>query len=123
MTLDANIIVAYLNGESAVVDQIIKWRREGVTLLLPTVVEAEILSFPALVGVELQKTEVFLTDNFTSIPLDRAIARVAASIRRTYKMKLPDAAIAATALMTHTSLVTRNAKDFRKVHGIRMLTI
>ncbi len=123
MTLDANIVIAYLNGDPIVIEQIVRWRKEGVTLFLSAAAEAEVLSFPALTATELQTTEHFLIENFISIPIDRSLARHAAALRRMLKIKLWDASIAATALVTHTPLVTRNVKDFRKVPGIRLMTI
>lgn len=45
MTIDANIIIAYLAGDQKVVETISGWRREGRVLFLPSVVETEVLSF------------------------------------------------------------------------------
>lgn len=39
-------------------------------------------------------------------------------VRRDYKTKLPDAIIAATALVHGLSLLTRNAKDFQLIKGL-----
>jgi hypothetical protein len=64
-------------------------------------------------------TAAFLEDSFTSMAFDRAIARITADIRRTATIKLPDAAIAATALYTHTPVVTRNQRDFKRIPSLR----
>lgn len=123
MTLDTNIVIAYLDGEIAVMDQATKWRKEGNNFFLPVMVEAEVLSFPGMTPVELARAAQFMTENFILIPMDRWLARIAATFRREHTLKLPDATIAATACVTKTPLVTRNVKDFRKVPGIRLLTI
>lgn len=123
MTIDANIIIAYLTGEQEVIEALSLFRREGKILLLPTMVEAEVLSFSGWTKEECLATEVFLAENFTSIPFDRHIAKVAAKIRRETKLKFPDAAIVATALFTNTPLVTRNIRDFKKVSGLSLLKI
>lgn len=123
MTLDANILIAYLNGDSLAIEFIKKSRSEGLPLFLPTVAESEILSFPNWSMGERQSTEEFLEENFTSITFDRLIARIAAEIRRDSKIKFPDAAIAATALFTRTPLLTRNIQDFKNVLGLKILTI
>lgn len=123
MTIDANIVIGYLNGEPQIVKAIIAWRREGRPLILPTVAETEILAFSGWSAQELEAAEEFLEENFTSITFDRPMARIAAKIRRKLKIKFPDAAIAATAIYTQTPIVTRNQKDFLKVPEIKIITI
>jgi predicted nucleic acid-binding protein len=103
MTIDANIVIAYLGGEAVVITELSQWRERGLPLFLSTVVETEVLSFSDWTPKEQHATEEFLEKNFASLPFDRPIARLAADIRRTVKIKFPDAAIAATALFTHTS--------------------
>lgn len=123
MTLDANIVIAYLGGEQSVIDLLSQWRAAGSPLFLSTIAEAEILCFAGWTEQERRATEVFLQDGFTSIVFDRSVARLAADIRRDTKIKLPDAAIAATALFTHTPLVTRNQRDFKDVNGLTVLAV
>ncbi|OGG79417.1 hypothetical protein A3A39_00465 [Candidatus Kaiserbacteria bacterium RIFCSPLOWO2_01_FULL_54_13] len=123
MTLDTNAIIAFLGGEEAIVELFSNWKQRGVPLFLPTVVEAEVLSFQKWTQAEQRNTELFLEEHFVSIPFERAIARIAAGLRRISNIELPDAAIAASALYTHSPLVTRNVKDFRKVTGLTIVEI
>lgn len=123
MTIDANIVIAYLAGDANVVETLSKWKEEGVSLFLPTVAESEVLSFSNWTLEEQRATEKFIEDTFTSISFDRSIARIAAAVRRETKMKFPDAAIAATALFTHTPVVTRNQRDFKRVPGLRIVSL
>ena len=123
MTIDSNIVIAYLTGDKAVIAALSQWKETGLPLFLPAIVEAEVLSFPKLTEKELATMETFLGENFLSIPFDSAIARIAASIRRSTKVRLPDAAIAATALFTASPLVTRNVRDFRKVKGLTLISL
>jgi len=113
MTIDTNILVAYLDGDKGVIDSIRSWRRAGATLILSTVVETELLSYSAYSPEDRRDVELFLEENFLSVSFDRTLARIAANIRSVHKIKFPDAAIAATALATQTPIVTRNIKDWR----------
>lgn len=81
------------------------------------------LSFARWTPEERRVTEIFLQENFTSIPFDRTLARMAAEIRRGTKIKFPDAAIAATALYTQTPLVTKNMRDFRVISGLQLVAL
>lgn len=45
MTIDANIIIAYLAGDAEVIDVLSLWRETGKSLFIPTIAEAEVLSF------------------------------------------------------------------------------
>lgn len=66
--------------------------------------------------------ETFSKDSFTReeeffgyaavIPLTDDIADIAIDLRRKYKVKLPDAIIAATCILNNFTLITRNEKDF-----------
>lgn len=123
MTIDANIIIAYLAGDTAVIDTLSQWKQDGRALFLSTVAETEVLSFSKWTNKERVATEEFLGENFTSIPFDRDLARIAAGIRRKSKTKFPDAAIAATALFTGTPVVTRNVRDFKRIEVIRVVTL
>lgn len=123
MTVDTNIVIAYLGGDELLIDLITTWRKQGGFLYLSTIAEAEVLSFSEWTPQECHATERFLAENFISVPFDRPVMRLAAEMRRTVKIKLPDAAIAATALFTHTPLLTRNYKDFRKIKKLRLITV
>ncbi|HAL83190.1 MAG TPA: hypothetical protein DCO83_13965 [Mucilaginibacter sp.] len=42
-------------------------------------------------------------------------------LRKKYKIKLPDALIAATALHYRLILITRNISDFNKIAGLKII--
>jgi hypothetical protein len=57
---------------------------------------------------------------FEEISLHPAIADCCIQIRKTFRIKLPDAIIAATALVQKQALMSRNADDFAKVSGVTL---
>ncbi len=123
MTIDANIVIAYIAGEALVIVELSQWRQEGRPLFLPTIAEAEVLGFPNFTPSERERTARFLAAHFISISCDRAVAHRAAHLRATLPIKLPDAIIAATALLTGTPLVTRNVRDFNNVPGLEIVSV
>ena len=54
-------------------------------------------------------------------PIDDDIVDKTIEVRRSNKMKLPDAVIAATALHYTLVLVTNNTKDFKNINGIEVI--
>jgi len=57
------------------------------------------------------------------LPLESRLAHLAAALRRQYRLKTPDSVVAATALLTRTTLVTRNIQDFQAIAGLSLLPI
>lgn len=121
MTLDTNILIAYLNGEASVVVGVSDWVRDGRALFISSVSVAEVLAQPGLGPSELDRARRFLRV-FISIPFDDALAEQAAFLRRMYRLGLPDAAIAATALTRGVPLVTRD-RQFRRVREITVVAV
>jgi predicted nucleic acid-binding protein len=54
-------------------------------------------------------------------PMDDAIVDKTIEVRSLYKIKLPDAIIAATAIGNGLVLVTRNTKDFKNIEGLEVI--
>ncbi|MFH1378413.1 MAG: type II toxin-antitoxin system VapC family toxin [Planctomycetota bacterium] len=52
------------------------------------------------------------------IPLDEAIASKTIDIRQRTKIRMPDAIIAATAIVNDLRIATRNTKDFIDIEGL-----
>lgn len=121
-TLDTNAVIYYLAGDAVTVPVIRKALEEGVPLYLSAITEAELFSFSKLTPAdECLLDEIIHT--VSVIPVDSQIARIAASIRRASRLALPDSLIAATALFTGSTLLTRNARDFRKVSGLLIMEV
>jgi len=61
-----------------------------------------------------------LLQQWTKVEVSNAIALRAGDLVRNHGLAVPDAIIAATALRYKAELITRNAKDFRRVKGFRV---
>ena len=53
--------------------------------------------------------------------IDEIIADKTIELRKKYKIKLPDAIIAATAIVYNLILVSLNITDFNKIEGINII--
>ncbi|MCC7465568.1 MAG: type II toxin-antitoxin system VapC family toxin [Saprospiraceae bacterium] len=69
---------------------------------------------------EMELANEFITDSIV-IGLEEAIILRTITLRKQQKIKLPDAIIAATALVHHLTLVTRNIEDFKSIPGLTMV--
>lgn len=114
--LDSNIFIGYLNGDADIIEIVDSLRRERRALFISPVSIAETLCMPEATGETLAVIEEFL-DGFIVIEPDKAIAKRAAALRRTYHLDIPDAFIVATALERDLPLATRD-KKMRSVPGI-----
>jgi len=102
---DTNIVIDALNGVSEADNEY--QRYESVYISRITWMEV-------LVGEKDDDTQLrnFLETHFEIIPLDLSVAETAVKLRRSHRMRLPDAIIWATAQTYNAVLVTRNTKDF-----------
>ena len=55
------------------------------------------------------------------IELQQPIKLKTAELRKAYRIKLPDAIIAATALVYDLTLLSRNIADFSNINGIKIV--
>ena len=53
--------------------------------------------------------------------LEESVILRTIEIRKSVKIKLPDAIIAATALINDSILITKNKDDFKRVNGLKLL--
>lgn len=55
------------------------------------------------------------------LELDRNVVDKTIELRKIHKIKLPDAIIAASALVFDLTLITSNASDFKNIRKLKML--
>lgn len=61
-----------------------------------------------------------LLGSLAELPVDRGVAEQAGRIRRDLGLALPDALVAATALVHGLALLTRNRRDFERVPRLKL---
>jgi predicted nucleic acid-binding protein len=113
--VDTNILIDYLNGVEASSDELGRYRER----LISVVTWMELLA-GGRNDAENDVIEMFLRD-FRVVEITRGIARQAVDVRRTRRIRLPDALIWASAQAESALLVTRNTRDFpRDDPGVRV---
>lgn len=115
--IDTNAIIDFFNG---------KLPSQGRQLLstiepaISIITRIELFSSSNINQQELQQLQRFVDIALIhSINLQVAIETI--EIRKKYKIKLPDAIIAATAIVYNLKLVTRNVSDFDKISNLELI--
>lgn len=121
-TLDTNVLIYHLHDEQSARAFIDESMRNFFPLYISTITVTELLKWPGLPSSEELAIEELLTA-LSVLPLDVQIARIAGQLGRNYNLKLADSIIAATALFTGSTLVTRNVRDFRRVPSLTLQNI
>ena len=103
---DTNILIDYLNGVEAARAELDRPAERLVSI----VTWMEVLA-GSRDDAEEDVIDMFLRD-FKVIDLTRRVAREAVEIRRSRRIRLPDAIVWASARTESALLVTRNTKDF-----------
>lgn len=104
--LDTNFILGMLKETPAVVELIQRERLTAGQCAYSAITRMELLGFPGITQVE----DVLIRSRlamFSYLPVDRAVEDQAIDLRRSRRVKLPDALIAATTI----------------THGLRLLTL
>lgn len=111
---DTNILIDYLNGIPEAKAELDRYTDKAISIitwmevLVGATPETEVATRGFLVG-------------FQSLAIDAQVASRSVDIRKTHKIKLPDAIVWATAQRHSRILVTRNTKDFAEDEpGVRV---
>ena len=117
---DSNILIYHINGQLDLAMEQTLYSWFELPSFISTITAMEVLSWPGHTDETAELTAAFLSI-FDEIAIDSAIKSTAIAIRRTYRLKLPDAIIAATAKHLEVPLITRNMKDFIHVNGLSLI--
>jgi predicted nucleic acid-binding protein len=103
--LDTNIILEYLKGDSDVVHFLSEYA--NAVLYISVITRMELLSFHGITqDEEIHIREIM--DSINVLHLSEEIEKLAIDVRRAMRIKLPDAVIAASAIVVDAVLFTRD---------------
>lgn len=102
---DTNILIDYLRGATEARSELRRYPDKAISII--SWMEVMIGAGPDV----RDATRAFL-GSFTVVSIDAQVAERAVSVRQTYRLKLPDAIIWASAQVHDMLLVTRDTKGF-----------
>ncbi|WP_257670962.1 type II toxin-antitoxin system VapC family toxin [Parapedobacter tibetensis] len=117
--LDSNTIIDYIGELIPEKSVFILDRLLDEALNVSVVSRIEVLGYNGKTS-DMRKLDGFLA-MANILYVDQDIADKTISIRKKHKIKLPDAIIAATALVFDFILISRNLSDFKKITGLSVL--
>ncbi|MDB5133332.1 MAG: hypothetical protein JWR02_3081 [Mucilaginibacter sp.] len=115
--IDSNAIIDFFNYSLP---------ENGINLLLSIepcisiITQIEVFSKKGLEPKEVKGIEQFI-NTATVYLVNEMVALKTIDIRLKYKIKLPDAIIAATAICYDLILITRNTSDFKRIKGLEII--
>ncbi len=114
--LDTNVILDFMGNKLPVKSKVLLSEIIDDQINLSAVNKMELLGFA--------KVEQEIVDfvNFSEVyPIDDEVIDKTIVLRKKYKIKLPDAVIAATAIVNEFTLVSHNFKDFQKIEELNYI--
>jgi predicted nucleic acid-binding protein len=118
---DTNTVIYYLQqqfppGAEQFIDRLLEVEQPSIS----AITEIELLCWKTATPDDLAILNGFIGDAMV-IELEQSIKYKTADIRKAHKLKLPDAIIAATALVYDLTLLSRNVADFKNIPGLRLI--
>lgn len=118
--LDTNTIIYYL--QAALPEKAMQQLHTIVDEqpLISVITKIELLGFNAA-GIEEQTITGTFINAAILFNLDDAVINQTIALRKQHRIKLPDAIIAATAIVYNLTLITRNTNDFDKIQDFKCI--
>ncbi|KAA5547926.1 type II toxin-antitoxin system VapC family toxin [Adhaeribacter rhizoryzae] len=112
--VDTNILLYLISGDETVAELL-----DGKHIAISFVTELELLGYKVLAESDLKIIQELINEA-TIIDINAEIKRLVISLRKNYKIKLPDAIVVASALYSNLPLVTAD-KQLSQINELTML--
>jgi predicted nucleic acid-binding protein len=116
--MDTNVVIDYLGNKlppsgTAFIDD---------PAVISVITRIEILGWYNVTSEQLAKLQPFIQNAVIYSLAERHIQQTIL-LRQQHKIKLPDAVVAATAMVEGLTLITRNADDFKHIDSLKLLNL
>jgi predicted nucleic acid-binding protein len=115
--IDTNAIIDYLESKLPNKSNLLL---DAIEFQLSVISRVELLAWPKATENQLKLLTDFINVSHV-FDFNEAVILKSIEIRKSYRIKLPDAIIAATAIVSNLTLVTRNTSDFSKISDLKLL--
>jgi len=117
---DTNTVIYYLQQQfSPLAEKFIDNLLTEEQPCVSAITEIELFCWKTSDEKDMDVLHNFINDAFV-IELERSIKLKTADIRKQHKIKLPDAIIAATAIVYDLTLITHNISDFKNILDLQL---
>ena len=116
---DTNVWIDAIAGRLPA-DTFLKFVVQAEWVGYSAITRLELFGFPDLTKPEEEKLAELLK-HFVEVGVDSSTVDKAITIRKATRIKVPDAIIAATAIIKECSLITRNTEDFKGISGLNII--
>lgn len=114
--LDTNTVIDYIGGTLPPQGRLEVFNAFSEGAFTSVVNKIELLGFQRV-----PSQIVEFVEGLSIIPLNKEMEITTIELRKKYKIKLPDAIIAATAIVYNLTLITRNIADFQRIENIKIV--
>lgn len=116
--LDTNIVIEGVAGSDPAV-KALQTAVESEWVGYSAITRLELFGYPDLTTEEERALSVTI-EQFEDVAVTHSIIDHAIQLRRTNRIKVPDAIIAATAVVMDAALITRNENDFKVIEELQV---
>ena len=119
LLFDTNIFIYHLNNQLPTVGKGLLRLGIAGQGAYSIISKIELLGFQQAEATDIQAQRIL--SRLVELPLTTAIADRTIDLRKHFKIKVPDAIIAATAMEYSLQLVTRNTTDFNEIETLSLI--
>ncbi len=116
--IDTNAVIDFFNGSLPLKGQQLL---AAIVPAISVITYIELFSSAKLTAAEQAQLQKFVQMATVYDTMSQAIVVQTIGIRQQRKIKIPDAIIAATALVNGCTLITRNVADFRQIDNLQII--
>lgn len=116
--LDTNVVIDFCNSR---LPQNAKDLLEGIEPSISVITNIELFASSKITEKEKSAIEDFVGISKVYNSIDNSIVARTILIRKLHKTKLPDAIIAATALVYNLTLISGNSADFKNIFELKVI--